>query len=277
MYRDKNAKDVPIDACEVPILSGDKEPFWRKRTKNMMPVPFFFAGSPSKDDGKGPIDLDSRHKGLSRSYLISPYDGGVVLASSECLILLRARMMWEKDWVAADLKVCNIFGEPLEHSPSLLVRIDGEQLPILTAEQANALIPDNLLFGEFKSTSKGNTVSAEITVQPLGIGTAVGYGRSWGAEEGNFKQGSKVHPLRRELITKTWDSGSQLGEGAFKRGFFLFKPPSKAPDIENLSCTLAFCHSNSKEFAHLDFKGFLQESEESRSSRMCGREALISV
>jgi hypothetical protein len=253
IYRPVEQGGVPRVVGEVPVLGKEGPDFWRGRDRSMMPVPFFFVGRPSGENRK--INLDSKHKDLSVAFLTSPYDWGVVLASSEALILIRTRLAWQREWVAVDLHVYNVYGPPLEAPPSVSVRMEGgEQLAQLPIDQADKIIPDNLTFGEFESGTHIHAAGTDVSGKPLGIGTGVSYTYSYGQESGTIKGYSKVHPLRWELIMKSWDA-SQLGEGSFRRGLVLFRCPQAKPVTKDSASTLILRTPSYNEFAHLDYKG----------------------
>ena len=116
VYRQREQNSVPRLICETPVADAKtKTFFWRMQDKNRMPVPLFFAGAPATRDGK--FDFDRQHKGLSVSYLATPYDWGVALSSADALILIRARLLRQHDWVAVDLHVYNVYGPPLDAPP----------------------------------------------------------------------------------------------------------------------------------------------------------------
>lgn len=191
------------------------------------------------------------------AYLATPYDWGVVLSSARDLVFIRARLLRQHDWLAVDLHVYNVYGRPLEAPPAPLVRVaGGEQLAELPVEQADKIIPGGLTVGEFEGTTSTHQVGTEASGKPLGLGFSVNYAYSRGHETGKSTSHALVHPLRWELITKSWSGASPLDEGSFRRGLLLFKPPQANPLTGKTAVTIVLRTPRFKEFAHLDYKGF---------------------
>jgi len=162
---------------------------------------------------------------------------------------------WQKEWVAVDLHVYNIYGPSLDAPPTVFVRMEGgEQLGELPAELADKIIPDNLTFGEFESEGRTQALGINVDAKPLGIGPGMAHTYSWNRENGTSKGYSEVHPLRWQLITTSWNA-SQLGEGSFRRGLVLFKSPQAKPITKDSAATLVLRTPFYQEFAHLEYKG----------------------
>ena len=219
----------------------------------MMPVPLFFAGVPPEKEKK--IDFDPQHKDLSLSFLSSPYDQGLVLASPKALIFIRARLAWQKDWVAVDFHLYNVYGPPINTPPTIAVRVDGgEQLDDLPIEHADKLIPDNTTFGEYESNESSHSFGggASVPLPWLGIGISGSYTYTTPKGKGTSKHYSQVNPLA-ELFSRAWQA-KRLEEGAFKRGLILFKLPRASPRADS-SRTIILKFPLPEQIAHLKYRG----------------------
>jgi hypothetical protein len=238
--------------CQISVRGKDNKPgFWRERENGMMPVPLFFVAA---RESTTKVELDNEHKNLAVATLASPYDWGVILYSDKALILLRLGVAWQKDWLAVDLQVYNVYGPPLLNPPIPLVRLDGgELLSPLTPNDADKMLPDNLSFGEFTSSSSTHTATGGAQFKLLGIGVGTSYSFTSENSQGTNKGYTKVHPLRRKLFRTSWTPGP-IAEGSFRGGFVLFRPPQKP--ITKETKTILFLHTPPlNAFVHLAYKG----------------------
>ena len=256
VYRDGKKGSSPRFVREIPVYEKNAQAFWRPRKDNMMSVPLFFVGVPSRDGKK--VTLDAAHKNLAVSFLNSPYDRGLVLSSEESLIFIRMRLAWKQDWLAVDLHLFNVSGPPIASPPGVAVRVDGgEQLDELSVEHADKLIPDNLVIGEYSGPTTHHAGGhTQLDFKPLGIGIGVGtsYSYAYETKPGEIRLEGKVHPLRRELFANAWRH-TQLEAGSFRRGLWLFKLPKSKPVTDASGATIVLRNAYHEAFAHLNYGG----------------------